>query len=136
MIRIVLDTNVFVSAILGRSLQSLFEYWLTNKFTLIVSDEIVQEYYGVLKRPKFKLSSEIIDPIFAQIFLYAEFVTPEQFYDAIESDPSDNKFLDAAIAGQAEFIVSGDKHLLDLELFEGVSIISARQFLTVLEEAP
>lgn len=134
MMRVVLDTNVFVSAILGRSLQSLFEHWITNKFTLIVSDEIVQEYYGVLKRPKFNLPSEILDPIFAQIFQLAEFVTPENFYNAIPADPSDNKFLDAAIAGRAEYLVSGDRHLLDLTLFEGIAIINARQFMMLLEE--
>ncbi len=134
MMRVVLDTNVFVSAILGRSLHSLFDYWLTNKFTLIVSDEIVQEYYGVLKRPKFKLPSEILDPIFAQIFQLAEFVTPENFYEVILTDPSDNKFLEAAIAGHAEYLISGDKHLLDLTVFEGIAIINARQFIMLLEE--
>lgn len=78
---------------LGRRLQSLFDYWRTGEFKLIVSDEIVQEYYGVLKRPKFKLSSEIIDPIISQIFQLAEFVTPDNSFDVIKADPSEINFL-------------------------------------------
>jgi len=131
--RVVIDTNVFVSAVLGNTLQAIFDYWLAGSFVLIVSNEIVQEYLGVLRRPKFHLTAEIIDPIMAQIFQRAEFVTSETQIDIIRTDPSDNKFLEAALAGQAVYIVSGDSHLLELESYHRVQIITARVFLSLLD---
>jgi putative PIN family toxin of toxin-antitoxin system len=129
----VIDTNVFVSAVLGHALQAILDNWQAGSFALIVSDEIIQEYLGVLRRPKFHLTPEIIDPIMAQIFQQAEFVTPDTPVDMIKADPSDNKFIEAAIQGQAAYIVSGDNHLLELQSYEGVKIITAREFLSLLE---
>jgi uncharacterized protein len=134
MMRVVLDTNVFVSAVFGRTLQPLFDYWRQGAFVLIVSNEIVQEYFGVLLRPKFKLTHDIIDPIMAQIFHLAEFVIPKYEINIIGTDPSDNKFLEAALAGKAAYVVSGDSHLLDLDSYEGIKILTAREFLTLLEQ--
>jgi uncharacterized protein len=108
--RVVLDTNVFVSALLGGSLQVLLIRWGAGSFELIVSDEIVQEYLGVLRRPKFDLPSEVVDPIMAQIFNRAEFVTPDEHIEVVVSAPNDNKFLEAAVAGEVEYLVSGDSH--------------------------
>lgn len=132
--RVVLDTNVFVSAVLGRTLQTIFDHWQTGSFVLIVSNEIIREYLGVLRRPKFHLTPEIIDPIMAQIFQQAEFVTPDMHIKIIETDPSDNKFLEAAIFGQAQYVVSGDNHLLELKSYKGVSVITAREFISTLEQ--
>lgn len=127
--RVVLDTNVFISAILGHALGAILEHWRAGSYVLIVGNEIVQEYLGVLRRPKFHLNAEIIDPIMAQIFQRAEFVTPDIQIDIIKSDPNDNKFLEAALAGQAIYVVSGDKHLLELESYQGIRVITAREFL-------
>jgi len=134
--RVVLDTNVFVSAVLGRTLQILFDHWRSGAFILVVSDEIVQEYLGVLRRPKFKLTSEIIDPIMAQIFQLAEFVTPDVHIQIVQADPSDNKFLEAAFTGQATYIVSGDNHLLDLKSYQGIAVVTPREFLSILDQKP
>jgi predicted nucleic acid-binding protein len=59
----------------------------------------------------------------------AEFVTPQETVSAIEVDPTDNKFLDAAIAASADYVVSGDAHILDLESFRGIPILTARKFI-------
>jgi len=64
-----------------------------------------------------------------------EFVTPLEAIDAVEADSSDNKFLEAALEGQAVSIVSGDSHLLDLKTFRGISILSAREFIAQLDSA-
>lgn len=131
--RIVLDTNVFVSTVLGYTLGAIIDHWQASDFVLIVSNEIVQEYLGILRRPKFHLTSEIIDPIMAQIFQRAEFVTPDVQINIIENDPSDNKFLEAALAGQAIYVVSGDKHLLELGYYQGIRMITAHEFLSYLD---
>jgi putative PIN family toxin of toxin-antitoxin system len=64
----------------------------------------------------------------------AEFITPQEETDVIVADPTDNKFLEAAVAGKVDFIVSGDSHLLELKSFRGLPIITARKFIIQLEE--
>jgi predicted nucleic acid-binding protein len=63
----------------------------------------------------------------------AEFVTPAETLAVIEADPSDNKFLEAALAGDVRCIVSGDSHLLELKSFRGVDILTTRDFISVLD---
>jgi len=132
--RVVIDTNVFLSAVLGGALAPILEQWRAEKFTLIVSNEIVGEYIEVISRDKFGLPSEVIDDISAYLLRKAEFVTPTERITVVESDPDDNKFIEAAVAGNAERIVSGDKHLLKLEAYRNIPIIKARQFLDEFEE--
>ena len=72
---------------------------------------------------------------FAALLLHkAEFVTPLETILAVEADPSDNKFLEAALAGRPRRIVSGDKHLLTLSAYRGIAIITAREFCAWLDE--
>jgi putative PIN family toxin of toxin-antitoxin system len=119
--RVVVDTNIIVA-------------WKSGKFTLIVSAAIVNEYHAVLKRPKFKIERAELDDFSALLLDKAEFVIPLERVNAISSDPSDNKFLEAAIAGKANLIVSGDGHLQELEIFHDIPIISARQFIEQLKD--
>ena len=111
--RTVLDTNIIISSALGGALVLILERWDQGKFTVIVTSDILREYFEVLNRPKFKLKQETIDKITRYIYQFSEFVIPEERIQFIEADPADDKFLEAAIAGRADFIVSGDSHLLD-----------------------
>lgn len=131
MIRIVLDTNVLVSiALPGSRLQLLVELWKKRRFRLLISSEIFDEYLRVLTYPKFHLSTEDIRGILREDLLpYAERVKITSQINAIKSDRSDNKFLACAIDGHANFIVSGDHHLLSLRQFCSIPILTARQFL-------
>jgi putative PIN family toxin of toxin-antitoxin system len=131
--RVVIDTNIIVSAYLGGVLETIIIRWKSGEFTFIVSDEIADEYHAVLNRPKFKIERAEVDDFFSLLFSRAEFVEPVEEIDAIKSDSSDNKFLEAAIAGQVDFIVSGDRHLLDLEEFRSIPVITAREFIGLLE---
>jgi predicted nucleic acid-binding protein len=63
------------------------------------------------------------------LFKRAEFVTPIETITIIEADPTDNKFLEAALAGNANYLVSGDSHLLELRNFRGSAIITGREFI-------
>jgi putative PIN family toxin of toxin-antitoxin system len=127
--RVVLDTNIFVSMALRGTIGKIDDGWKAEKFTLLVSDDIVSEYLNVLQRPKLHLSASTISAIINRIYRKAEFVTPTEKIVIIESDSTDNKFLEAAITGSAEYIISGDHHLLELKEFRAVSIITARTFL-------
>ena len=129
MMRVVLDTNILVSALLGGKLAEILDAWQAGSFTLIVSDDIFAEYIKVLKRPKFGLPLQVVEDIIGYLFQNAEFVTPEQELDVIADDPDDNKFIEAAITGNAEFVVSGDNHLLELGNYQHVEIITAHAFM-------
>jgi putative PIN family toxin of toxin-antitoxin system len=131
--RVVLDTNVFVSSALGGLVGAIHAAWKENKFTLIVSDAIFSEYLDVLSRPKLHLTAETVSVVIARVQRRAEFVTPTQTITAIEADTTDNKFLEAALEGQANYVVSGDRHLLDLKAFRGIPILTAREFIERLK---
>ena len=133
--RVVLDTNVFISAILGGKLGVILDEWRANQFTLLVSEAIVREYLDVIHRPKFKFSPAEITPITEYLLKTAEFVTPLETIDAVEADPSDNKFLETAVAGKAIYVVSGDHHLLQLETFREIKIIKAHEFIALLQSS-
>jgi uncharacterized protein len=131
--RAVVDTNIIVSAYLGGSLEGIIVGWKSGKFTLVVSREIVEEYLDVLRRPKFKIRSAEVDDFAALLLDRAEFVIPLESLNVVQEDPTDNKFLEAAIVGKANLIVSGDGHLLGLETFRDIPIITAREFVALLK---
>jgi uncharacterized protein len=127
--RVVIDTNVFISAVLGGRVGIILDEWKAKKFTLIVSEPIVHEYLDVIRRPKFKISPREIATIIDYLFKNAEFVTPLEAIAIIKSDPSDNKFLEAAWQGKADYVVSGDEHLLELKIFRDIPCINAHDFI-------
>ena len=131
--RVVLDTNVFVSMALGGQVGQINDAWKAKRFTLVVSDAIFSEYLDVLSRPKLRLTAEIVSSVTMRVQRKAKFVTPNESIDAIKSDPSDNKFLEAALEGKAIYVVSGDSHLLELTSFRKIQIVSAREFITKLQ---
>ena len=133
--RVVLDTNIFVSMALGGHVGKINDEWRAGKFILVVSEDIVSEYLEVLQRPKLRLKSRTIAAIVNRIYRKAEFVAPEEKIFVVLADTTDNKFIEAAITGSTDYIVSGDKHLLDLKEYQSIPIITAREFLDILETA-
>ena len=131
--RVVVDTNIIVSGYLGGALEAIIVAWKSGKFTLVVSDAIADEYHEVLKRPKFKIERAELDDFSALLLDKAEFVSPLETISAIVADPADNKFLEAAVTGKANLIVSGDDHLLELKTYGEIPIITARDFITRLK---
>lgn len=127
--RVVLDTNVLVSGLLGGTAMEVIRHWRSGAFDLIVSEEIYSEYEQVLKRPRFKLPEWIIRELLDYIQNKALWVEPHTSVGSVIRDPCDVKFLEAATAGHADWIVSGDKDLLDLGQFKSIPIISLREFL-------
>jgi len=130
--RVVLDTNILISAVLGGRLGVIVDEWKMGKFALIVSEAIAHEYLDVLNRPKFKISAEEIAATTDYLLKTAEFITPLEVVTAVEAGPSDNKFLEAALGGKADYMVSGDNHLLELKTFRGIPILTAREFIELL----
>ena len=130
--RVVLDTNIFISSTLGGRLKIIVDEWKAGKFKLVVSEAIAREYLDVINRPKFKIPQIEIVTATEYLLQNAEFVTPEEKIVVIVADPTDNKFLEAAVVGKVNYIVSGDGHLLDLGSFRDIPIITARDFIDLL----
>lgn len=130
--RVVLDTNIFVSMLLGGHVGAIHEAWKASSFTLVVSEEIISEYLDVLSRPKLRLSTDIVSTVLARVHRHAELVTPTETLSVVATDASDNKFLEAAGAAGVDCIVSGDAHLLELKVFRSIPIFSARTFIDQL----
>ena len=133
--RVVLDTNIIISSVLGGALVLILEKWDEKKFTVVVTTDVISEYFEVLNRPKFNLKQETIDKITRYIYQFSEFVVPEEKIRFIEDDPKDDKFLEAAVSGKVDFIVSGDSHLLAIKEFRSIPIITGRAFLDWLKNA-
>lgn len=128
-IRVCLDTNIFISAFLfsGKPAQ-IFDLAVDEKITLVTSPAIVVEVAQVL-RGKFKRDDRYIKKQLQVITEVAEIVTPKQKIAQLKYDP-DNRVLEAAVAGNVDYIITGDKkHLLSLKNFKGIPIVTAGQFL-------
>jgi putative PIN family toxin of toxin-antitoxin system len=127
--RVVADTNVLVSAFLFGGLPRIFlDLSLGGTFSLITSgallDELDEKLRGKLVVPETKAQTFL-----SQLKTNARVVHPSLVLNAVPDDPDDNRVLECAVAGEAEFIVSGDKHLLRLGSHAGIRIVTVRQFL-------
>ena len=129
--RVVLDTNIFISAILfSGEINRLVPLWQNKRILLLVSSEVLMEYIAVLSYPKFRLAREEVNHIIKEEFLsFAVTVTVKTKVDLVREDPSDNKFLTLAIDGKADYIISGDRHLLELRKIRTISIVPPKEFL-------
>lgn len=129
MIRAVFDTNVLISSFLGRGAPfEVLELVYEGKVRLITSIELFNEFISVIERDRFGLPKSLRERMTTVIYEISEFVEPKIRVDKISHGESDNRVLEAALEGKAEFIVSGDRHLLDLKRWRGIEILSAREF--------
>ena len=134
MTKVVLDTNVLISALLfGGKPRAIMEAALSHSIELCVSETIVQEFQEVLLRPQFGLSAQFVHNAVAELTSLAEWVVPSKHFELVDEDPSDNFILDCAVEAGAQYLVTGDGHLLDLHNCAGVRIVTPQVFLTSLE---
>lgn len=136
LIRVVLDTNVIVSALILRgTTNQLVDFWKKKRFKIILSKTIFNEYLRVFTYLKFKLTAEEIKLMLHQDLLpFTEPVRVKEEPKIIRADPSDDKFLACAKEGKADFLVSGDPHLLNLKQYEKIPIVSVATFLSELAD--
>lgn len=129
----VFDTNILVSA----------WFWEGNESKLIESVEegfihgysskqLVEELCRTLRYPKFNLSQDEVESIRNYYLLIFKIVSPKQAINIILEDPSDNMVLECALEAEADYIVSGDHHLLNVGEFRGVKIVTAAELLKIL----
>lgn len=133
MLKVVIDTNVFVSGILteGGNPSTVLKAWKrTQKYQLFVSEDISQEILRVMKR--LNVSPDIIADWDRAIRQNAIQMVPTRKIEVVKEDPPDNRFLECAVECHADYIVTGDHHLKELDVFEGIKIVNAREFLEIL----
>lgn len=141
MLRVVIDTNVIVSGILSRkgAPAEVLNTWRERRFLLLSSSAIVAEVRAVMKYPRIHKKYHLSDDDIEQTITLLEHDSLLVAGDAdvtgsVPDDPKDEMFLACALDGQADVLVSGDHHLLDLGVFRDIPIINARQFLAQLKQ--
>ena len=139
MIRVVLDTNIIVSATIlrkGHSAQVL-DLWREEKIELAVSLPILEEMRKVLKRARIiKQQSMAQQDVKALIEGFREsgvLTSGRLDLEVVREDPEDDKFIICAVEAGADYIVSGDTHLLKLKEYQGIRIVPPREFLRLME---
>ncbi|WP_298431582.1 putative toxin-antitoxin system toxin component, PIN family [Geobacter sp.] len=125
----ILDTNVFVSGIFFTGPpHQILKAWRDGKLKLVLSVEILEEYQraGAALAEQFPMID--LKPILEFIMVHAEIVTVPPLPEPACVDPDDDKFIACAVTSNTRFIVSGDKHLLQISGYQGVQVLKPRQF--------
>ena len=141
MTRIVIDTNILVSAILTPkgNPAKILKLVLEGKLNLIISPAILEETQQVLRYPRLvklmiknKITKKEVYDFLGKMSKVAV-ITPDKLeIDAIPDDPADNKILACGLEGEADYIISGDHHLTDLKIFHGIKIVNPAYFLKII----
>jgi putative PIN family toxin of toxin-antitoxin system len=129
--RVVIDTNVVISGIFWKgNPNKILSAWFKDKFVVLISPEIVIEYEKVIKRMDSGLTPGEIQMWIEIIISHSTTIEAPLMLKVVDADPDDNKFIECALFGHAGYIISGDKHLLDLKEYERIKILSPSQFCT------
>ena len=128
--KIVLDTNVFISGVFfsGPPYQIL-NAWRQGRFEMAISQDILNEYYRVAEELSVRYSQIQLSPILEYVFIHAELFLTTTLPEPVCVDPDDDKFLACALASGSSIVVSGDKHLLDVSGYQGILVMTPRQFV-------
>lgn len=127
--KIVLDTNVFISGIFFSGPPSeILQAWRASRIQIILSRDILEEYRRVAAELSSKFPAVDIDGIIQLLTIHGELFETKDVSVSVCKDPDDNKFIECAIAGNRKSIVSGDKHLLEVNGFQGISVFKPREF--------
>ena len=134
MLKVVLDTNVLISAILfGGKPRQILEKAIRGEIRLCLSEPILEELKGVLQRSKFDYSPEMIQFILTELMGIADFVNPSETIDVVLEDPDDNRILECGVEAGANYIITGDSHLLKLSRYLNIEVLNVAAFLEKTE---
>lgn len=127
--RIVLDTNVFISGIFFSGAPSkILQAWEADRIRLVLSPSILEEYRRVAKALSKQYSQINIESIIELVAIHAEMVGDIELPESVCTDPDDDKFLACAVKARAEFICTGDKALLKTSGYQSVRVLTPSEF--------
>lgn len=136
MLKVVYDTNILVSGFYnnkGKPCKTI-KLAIANEIRAYASIETFKEFSEVIRRPYFKLEQNEIDEIESLLLKVLNFVGPRKKVEIIKDDASDNKFIECALEAKADYIITGDKHLLTLKEYENIKIVTASEFLEIWQK--
>ena len=130
--RVVIDTNVLVSAIVWGGKPRELVIKLFEKHTVILSSQMLTELSDVISRDKFRVKTFQVKRFLEDLKNKSTIINCTAFFNVIAEDPDDNNVLDTAYGGKAEFIITGDKHLLALGKFKRTKIVTVNDMLEII----
>lgn len=134
---VVLDTNVLVSTLLSPSgpPAAILRHWEAGEFDLVTSQPLVDELRRVLQCPRvqkyLQLTSEDRALFLKRLVTVAAVIEPAEVLNIIDDDPTDNRILECAQTCGADYVVSGDDHLLSLVSYNDIAILTPAEFLAI-----
>jgi putative PIN family toxin of toxin-antitoxin system len=130
LIRVVVDTNIFISSFFGGNPRKIIDLWKSSQIILCLSRPIIDEYVDVLRRMGLQNERELEEllSLFAH-GLNVLFTAKTPNLNVVEKDPDDDKFIECAVALNSRFIISGDKALLEIKDYMDIKIQNPKQFL-------
>jgi putative PIN family toxin of toxin-antitoxin system len=134
MVRVVIDTNILVSALIKRGKPRKLVLKLLEEHTVILSRQMLAELADVLTREKFAVKPSQVDRFLTILIRKSKIVKPSSHFKVIKEDPDDDVILNTAYAGKAQYIVTGDKHLLALKDFKRTKIVKVNQIIDSLNK--
>lgn len=137
--RIVLDTNIYVSNLISDkgNPAKIVRWWLEGEFDVLVSQPIIDEIlrvtgYERIQKKYVRVRENRLE--FAVLISeQAVWIEPKEKLDVVVSDESDNRYIECAVAGNAQYIITGDDHLLDLREYEDIRIVTPATFVALQE---
>jgi|SRR3989344_1937107 len=135
MICIVADTNIFLSGIFwkGNFSSQVIDLWRNRKLDLISSIPIIEELTKNLEGFKIKMDKDMVQEWKNIILENSLLVESQEDINIVKEDEEDNKFVEAAVAGKANYIVTQDNHLLKVKEFRGIKILTPKDFLDIVK---
>ena len=128
--RVVIDTNIFISSFFGGKPRKIIDLWKAGKITLCLSNAILDEYIDVLRRIGLKEEDELEEllSLFSRGFNLL-FTTKTPKIKIVKNDPDDDKFIECAVALGAHTVITGDREVLAIKKYMGITIVTPQQFL-------
>ena len=129
-LRVVIDTNIFISSFFGGIPRDIIDLWKNGEIILCLSQSIVEEYFEVLNRLGLQDEKEIqkLIKLFAEGYNLL-FAAKTPTITVVEDDPDDDKFIECAVELNSKIIISGDKHLKEIKKYIDIEILSPRDFI-------
>lgn len=139
--KVVLDTNVLVSVVLTNSgpPAAIIRSWRAGRISVVISPALLQELADVLGRARVRAQVRMLPDdereFLAGLVDRTLVVIPTETINVVTADPDDNRVLEAAVEGEADYVVSGDRHLLDVGEYSGIPVVTPARFVAILLDA-
>lgn len=128
--KIVLDTNVFISGIFFRGPPfEILQAWKDRRLQIVLTKQILDEYRRVAESLRTNFPTIDILPIIDLLTIHGVLINTDDVSLTVCEDPDDDKFIECAIASGTRTIVSGDKHLLNITGYQGITVLKPREFV-------